>query len=492
MNVLFAASECVPFASTGGLGDVAASLPKALVQLGARVTRVMPYYRAVREGRHAVETLPLSLEIPIGRGVRRAEFARLERDGVTTYFVVRDEYFDRSHLYALPHRAYEDNFERYLFFQKAVVGLIDALGLAPDILHANDWQTALLPYFLRHGIHGRGRAGGERTVFTVHNLAYQGVFPSEDFALANLPPSLFSLRGLEFFGQLNCLKGALYAADAITTVSRTYAREIQAPDLGCGLDGVIRERAGDLHGIVNGIDYDTWDPARDPRLPFHYRSGDLAGKARCRAQLCARVGFPDDRDALLIGMVSRLTEQKGFDLLRTAMAGVMDRPVRLVFLGSGEARYQDLCLEWQRRWPERVHASIAFDQDLAHWIEAGADAFLMPSRYEPCGLNQLYSLRYGTPPIVSRTGGLLDTVEPVTSLADARRAGTGFHLSEYTAAGLHAALDLALEVYRQPKVWAALQRRAMEQDFSWDSTAREYLAVYRQLVQPAPGQWPVA
>ena len=478
MRILFASSECVPFASTGGLGDVSSSLPKALAGAGYSVVRVMPFYRQVRDGGFAAEPLPLTLEIPLGRSVRRAEFHRLERDGVTTYFVTRDEYFDRSSLYSLPHRAYEDNFERYLFFQKAIVGLIDALGLAPDVVHANDWQTALLPFYLRHGIHGRSRVGRERTVLTIHNLAYQGVFPAEDFALTNLPGSLFSMHGLEFYGQVNCLKGGLYAADALTTVSRTYAREIQTPAFGCGLEGVIRERAGVLHGIVNGIDFDEWNPATDPHLAAHYGSSTLANKKLCRTKLRELCGFAETAGPLL-GMVSRMTEQKGFDLLGAAMPGLMKQPVQLALLGSGEARYQDLCLGWQREWPDKVKVFTKFDQALAHQIEAGADAFLMPSRYEPCGLNQLYSLRYGTPPVVSDTGGLADTVEAVRSeLPD---LGTGFKMRAYSAEAFLEQIDELLTVFADAKAWTALQRRAMAREFSWKNTATEYMELYRTL-----------
>jgi starch synthase len=481
MRILFVSSECVPFASTGGLGDVSASLPKALAAAGFDVIRVLPYYRQVREGKHGVQPMPLSLEIPMGRSVLRAEFATLKRDGVTNYFVVRDEFFDRTHLYSLPHRAYEDNFERYLFFQKAVVGLVDALGLKPDIVHGNDWQTGLLPAFFRHGIHGHRRAGEERTVFTIHNLAYQGVFPADLFPMTNLPASFFGMQGLEFYGQMNCLKAALYTSDAITTVSRTYANEIQTPAFGCGLEGVIRERTSVLRGIVNGIDYDEWNPSNDPHLASKYDADTLPLKRLCRAKLLEECGFPSDTKKPLIGMISRMTEQKGFDLLRSALPGLMDRDLHFVFLGSGEARYQDLCLQWQETWPDKVKTILKFDPALAHRIEAGADAFLMPSRYEPCGLNQLYSLRYGTLPIVSNTGGLADTVEGVDEKT-VQTKGTGFKMDEYSPKGLSEQINLMIRTFAKPDVWMAVQKRAMAKDFSWSVTANEYMAMYRELV----------
>jgi starch synthase len=484
MKTVFVSSEATPYASTGGLADVAAALPVALKGQGMQVCRVMPMYRRVIESTHAMRDTGWRLDVPVGLRTLTAEVWISEDEPVVTYFIRKDEFFDRRELYSLPDRDYDDNFERFVFFQKAVVALLDRLGLQADIVHANDWQTALIPYFLKYGIRGMGREQTEKTVFTVHNLAYQGIFPAETFPYTNLPFSVFSLAHVEYYGNINCMKGALVSADHITTVSKRYAQEILTPEYGCGLEGVLAGVKDNLTGILNGVDYRVWDPSRDHMIPANYSSKDLAGKQTCREHVLQRMGLgkQKDGDIPVIGMVSRLVDQKGFDLLAESMEAIMQHDVIFILLGSGREEYQALCRTWTATWPDRFAAVIGFDVELSHEIEAGADIFLMPSRFEPCGLNQLYSLKYGTVPLVYATGGLDDTIERVSKDAD---TGTGFKFDGYTSEALIAELERALSLYKNPAAWKALQLRGMEADFSWNQSAAAYIRLYESLTQTA-------
>jgi len=422
----------------------------------------------------------MRFSIPMGDTAHEAEIWIHDDDEAPTYFIRRDEYFDRSQLYGLPHRDYDDNFARFCFFQKAVVALVDAVG-GVQIVHANDWQTGLLPYYLARGIDGYGRSHRERVVFTIHNLAYQGIFPISDFALSNLPPSLFRLDTFEFYGKFSCMKAGLTGSHRVTTVSPTYAREIQTEAGGCGLDGVIKETAGRLTGILNGVDYEVWNPEIDPHLVRNYSARNfVAEKEACRADLLAAMGLKPAATLSVIGLVGRLADQKGLDILAEAMPRLMKKRIQMVLLGTGQAKYEQLCREWMKTWPGRFAARIGFDNALAHKIEAGADLFLMPSRFEPCGLNQMYSLRYGTPPIVHATGGLEDTVADVQ---ESPAGGTGFKFREYTASALLQAVDRALEFKSDTAAWNALRGRAMTIDYSWDRSARDYITLYEGMLR---------
>jgi starch synthase len=485
VNVIYASSEIVPFASSGGLGDVAAALPPALAAQGIRVSRVMPLYRHVTDGPFDLEDTGLVFDTPLGHDVVRAEIWATEEGGVRTYFVRRDEFFDRRELYSLPERDYDDNFARFVFFQKAVVQLIDALGETVDIVHCNDWQTALLPLYLEHGVHGLGRGGGERTVITIHNLAFQGLFPSTLYYLANLPLSELSIDSLEFYGQISCLKGGLTSADRVTTVSMKYAEEICGEEMGCGLAGLLASLGPRLTGIVNGVDYTVWDPAQDAYLAETYSASNPAGKRQCKRALLREMGLTPRPGTALLGMVSRLTDQKGLDILAKAMPEIMKRSVQFVLLGSGEEKYHKLCREWAKQWPDRFVPRLGFDTALAHRIEAGADLFVMPSRYEPCGLNQMYSLRYGTLPLVHATGGLEDTI---VDLDENPKQGTGVKFREYAPKALVEALDRALERYLNPQGWKKIVTRAMKQDFSWHESAQKYLELYEELLASPTGR----
>lgn len=477
MRVLFVSSEVAPFSKTGGLADVSGALPAAVGRLGLEVRVMTPFYRCVRDGSWPVAPAgEVAVELAgVPQPVRVLEGAL--PGGPPTWFVDHPHSFDRPGLYGEGGRDYPDNLERFALFCRATLEWVRASSWVPDVVHCNDWQAALVPVYLR--VSGEPLWSGVASLLTVHNLAYQGLFPADRYPLLGLPPELYSPRYLEFWGQVNLLKGGLVFADVLNTVSETYAREIQTPELGCGLDGVLRERAGDLYGILNGVDYSVWDPRNDPYLPARYGPADLSGKATCKAALQREVGLHQVADVPLFGMVSRLVEQKGVDLLAACVDRFPASGAQLVVLGTGDPRHEARLRDAGGRYPGWVAVRIGFDERLAHWIEAGCDAFLMPSRYEPSGLNQLYSLRYGTVPVVRRTGGLADSVVDATPEAVARGEATGFVFDEYTPEAFWAAVERALAAYRDRDLWDRLVRAGMAQDFSWDRAARRYVDLYR-------------
>ena len=477
MKVVFVASEVSPYASTGGLADVAQALPVALTQRGIDTWRMMPFYRQVAESEPTAIDTGIRLKVPMGIRSLTAEIWATTDSEPVTYFIRRDEYFDRSCLYSMPHRDYEDNFERFLFFQKAVVLLIEHLKLQPDIVHCNDWQTGLLPAYLRYGVQGMGRRATEKSVFTIHNLAYQGLYDGPAFSLTNLPFSTFSVDGFEFYGQINCMKAGIIFSDRITTVSKSYADEIQTDEFGCGLNGVLSARRQVLDGIPNGVDYTTWNPETDPHIKRHFTHDNLRGKKQCRQDLAESMGLDLHPGMPLMGMVTRLTEQKGLDLLAEAMEQMMSMEMCFVLLGSGEERYHALCRDWAKRWPGQFSVTLAYDNQLAHRIESGADLFLMPSRFEPCGLNQLYSLRYGTLPIVHAVGGLKDTVSDLPADPE---AGNGFVFDVYDTEHLLSAVHSALDTYKKRSFWLSTVKRVMQEDHSWNAAADSYIDIYQR------------
>ncbi|MCX6996904.1 MAG: glycogen synthase GlgA [Kiritimatiellaeota bacterium] len=481
MKIVYVASEINPYASTGGLADVAGALPRALAKFpGAEVLRIMPLYRMVAERGFALQDTGLRLDIPVGFRTLPAEIWRADEESPRTYFVRRDEFFDRSHLYGSPDKDYDDNFERFVFFQKAVVALIDALKLQPDIVNCNDWQTGLLPLFLRQGIRGMGREQREHAVFTIHNLAFQGIFNGAQYGITNLPFLYFNMDGLEFYGNISSMKAGIAYAERVTTVSRTYAQEIQTDAFGCGLQGLLSRLSGKLIGIQNGVDYADWDPATDRQIAAPFSAAKLEGKEVCRQSLARQLGLTLKPGRPLLGMVTRLTDQKGLDLLSRAMPELMQRDVTLVLLGLGQEKYHDLCRQWAQTWPDRFAAKLDFDTSLARRIIAGSDIMLMPSRFEPCGLNHLYGLRYGTIPLVHAVGGLDDTVAPVANQA---QPGNGFKFKAYAPAALLSAVDEALGCYRDPAAWRRVMTRNMALDFSWSKQAVGYMEMYRQIVE---------
>ena len=472
MKVLFCASEIVPLAKTGGLADVAGALPVALASRGVDVRLAMPRYRGITLPEQGAG--PVAVRVGDQMLAGTVAVSRLPGGHLPVWLVDQPALFDRRGLYGEEGRDYDDNLTRFTFFARALLQWLKGQEWQPDVIHCNDWQTALIPVIL--AAEGRGPA----TVFTIHNLAYQGLFPAEQFPRTGLPWSLFTMRGLEFWGQVNLLKGGLYFANVLSTVSETYAREIQTEEFGAGLDGVLRDRGADLFGILNGVDYATWDPSVDTLIPARYAPDDLAGKAVCKQHLQRTFTLPEDARTPLIGMVTRLADQKGLDLVAAVIENVLDLGVQFVLLGTGDPRYHALFQDLTARRPSQVAARLGFDNALAHQIEAGADLFLMPSRYEPSGLNQLYSLRYGTVPVVRRTGGLADSIVDVTAESLARGTANGFVFDAYTPEALWEALRRALESYRTPAVWRRVQQHGMCADFSWDRSAGRYLDLYER------------
>lgn len=480
MKVLHVTSEAAPYSKTGGLADVSAGLPAALAALGLQVKVVSPLYRSVAEREISLGVLksPVHIDFRDKDFSARVYVHRLQHE-LSYYFIGRDEFFDRTNLYGTPWGDYFDNADRFIFFSRAALAMCRQLRFRPDIIHCHDWQTALIPAMLKHPMVGDTFWRNTRSVFTIHNLAYQGVFPQEYMPVSGLPPELFTLEGLEFYGRVNLLKGGIVFADRITTVSKTYAKEICTPEFGYGLDGVLRRYKSRLTGILNGVDYASWDPAVDPHIVRNYSRGDLSGKTPCKEDLRRIYGLTGLPDAPLIGMVGRLVEQKGLDIILDAVDGILKTGADLVILGSGEDRYHQELSALARRYQGRLGVRIGFDPVLAHKIEAGADIFLMPSRYEPCGLNQMYSLKYGTIPIVRATGGLEDTIREFDPESG---RGNGFKFKAYSAQALVSCVRRAAVFYKKKDLWAVLIRNAMRDDFSWDTAARKYLRLYEKVM----------
>jgi starch synthase len=486
LRILFVSAEVAPFAKTGGLGDVVGALPKALAALGHDVRVVMPLYQVVRHGQFALEELVSELTVPLVIGNRTArvwQSVALTSDvsaaRTPVYFIEQDEFFARPGLYGDENGDYPDNAIRFIFFCRAALALALRLGDPLDVIHCHDWQTALIPAYLRALPWLDARLASAALVYTVHNLAYQGVFPAWAFQLTGLPPPLFQPTGMEFFGMVNFMKAGLLYADVLTTVSPTYAEEICTPDFGFGLHTVLQTRRNALVGILNGVDYSVWSPEVDPHITARYHAEDLTGKAECKKALLQEFHLPGEIETPLIGMISRLVDQKGFDLLVAALDRLLTLNFRLVILGSGAQPYEEFLSSLSQRYPQKVAVRVGFDDVLAHQIEAGSDCFLMPSRYEPCGLNQIYSLRYGTIPIVRATGGLKDTVMPFNPETG---EGTGFVFQDASGDALFSAVNEALTIFANPTAWRRLMRNAMAQDFSWRESATRYVELYQRTI----------
>ncbi len=475
MRVLFVASEVAPFAKTGGLGDVCGALPGALRRRGLDVRVVMPLYAGMQWD--PLERLEGTLEVPMWWGRARAgvRLGYLPGGQVPVYFLEYNRYFDRPFLYGPPGDGYGDNIERFTFLSRGALELSKRLGFLPDVIHANDWQTALIPVYV-NTVEWAQPLHGSATIYTVHNLLHQGVSDGGAMFVTGLGSEHYHPGEFEHFGTLNLAKAALQHATLLTTVSPTYAREIQTPEAGCGLDGVLRGRKDDLFGILNGIDVSEWDPATDRHIAARFTAERMEGKQACKAALQAEAGFPVDPRIPLFGTIGRLTYQKGFDVLAHCMDRVLSWDMQMVLLGSGDRDGVEFFSALSAQNPGRFKAWLTFDERLAHRIEAGADFFLMPSRFEPCGLNQMYSLRYGTLPVARATGGLVDTVQ---SYREATGEGTGFLFGDLTPGALADTIGWALSTwYHRPAHVQALRQRAMAQDFSWDRAAESYERLY--------------
>lgn len=492
LKICMVSSEVVPYAKTGGLADVVGALAIEFATLGHDVIVLLPCYRQVKSlGFQMTDYVRLS--VPTSHGLVEGDIqelavssSRVMESGRLRVFVVRhDPSFDRPGLYQEAGEDYPDNCARFVLFCRAVMELLvhfgEKDGWEADLLHVHDWQSALCAVYLRSIYQPHAFLSKVRTVLTIHNLGYQGLFPAEQFALTGLSPQLFTPAGLEFYGAVNLLKGGLLFADLLTTVSPTYSREIQSAEFGCGLDGVIRARKHVLHGIVNGIDAETWDPSKDPFLPAPYSLSDMTGKARCKTALQRELGLRQQKVPLL-GVIARLTSQKGIDLVLEVIPELLELRVQVAILGTGDAQYEEQLRLWADRYAGRIALRNVFDEELAHRIEAGADVFIMPSRYEPCGLSQLYSLRYGTVPVVRKTGGLADTVVNYTPRSFKDSRVTGFSFTDTNAASLLTCILLALSVYQKKSDWGRIVKAGMEQDLSWARSAETYIRLFEEVL----------
>ncbi len=475
MKILYVASEVAPFAKTGGLADVVGALPKAMKKGGHDARIIMPLYKCVESGGFTIKKARKGVEISLGGSVQKGMLRQTALQDIPVYLLENREFYSRSFLYGTPEGDYPDNARRFGFFCHAVVDLLKRLDFRPDIIHCNDWQTALIPALIRYGHAGDPFFMKTAIVYTIHNLAYQGIFERSALADLGIDDSYFTVDRMEYYDKVNLMKGGILASDIVNTVSDTYCREIQSEEMGCGLEGVLRQRGRDLYGILNGIDYEEWDPAIDPALFRNYSVSARTGKAANKKGLQKLLGLEQKQDVPLIAMITRLSAQKGFDLVEKLMPKFAEENLQLVVLGAGDEKYMKMLTEFKDRGAANISINLSFDQVLARRIYAGSDMFLMPSHYEPCGLGQLIAFRYGSVPIVRKTGGLADTV------FDARegvREPNGFSFDEYTADSCWNAISRALESFADRKSWDRIVRSGMHSENSWENSAGEYEGLY--------------
>lgn len=476
-----AASEVTPYAKTGGLADVIGSLPLALQKLGYDVRVITPKYKMTDEEKFGLHTVIGNFGVPLSS--RSENCSVLEgkyAETVPVYFIKNDTYYHRDYLYGDSQGDYPDNAERFIYFSRSILEICKALNFSPDIVHCNDWQTGLVPIYLRQLYRNDPFFAKTASVFTIHNLGYQGLFWHYDMHLTGLGWDLFTPSGLEYYGKINLMKGGLLWADVVNTVSPKYAEEIQTREFGHGLEGVLQYRKDDLYGIINGVDYAAWNPETDPLIAKNYGIASLQGKMECKKDLLKEFGLSYIAGYPVIGMISRLDDQKGFDILAEVIDKIMKMDVYFVLLGTGHEKYHKLFRHIGEKYAQKVGIRIAYDNTLAHKIEAGSDMLLMPSRYEPCGLNQIYSLKYGTVPIVRATGGLHDTVKTFQPNAN---VGTGIKFNKYQSDNLLSAIKTAVKAYHDAEKWHALMIRGMQEDFSWDVSAKEYEKLYKKALE---------
>ncbi|MGD9076758.1 MAG: glycogen synthase GlgA [Desulfobacteraceae bacterium] len=483
LRILFLSPEAVPFAKTGGLADVAGALPAALKRLGTDVRLVLPLYRVVREGDFKTRPLLNNLEIPLGIERLTADVLETKTaDDIPVYLIERDDMYDRPNLYGSARGDHYDNLERFAFFAHASLRIAEAISFKPDVIHCHDWQTGLVPALLKGPYLDTSTFSGTSSVFTIHNIGYQGIFPEEKLSVTGLPKSgFFHSEGLEFWGQVSLLKAGIVYSEAITTVSPKYAEEIQTPEYGMGMEGILQTRQASLHGILNGVDYRLWDPAQDFHLAAKYSAQEMQGKSQCKEALIEEMGLePSLQERPLVAMISRLDAQKGLDLVVKVLGKILKLDVGLIVLGSGDEKIQQAIRKAAKKNPGRVGLFIGFNEPLAHRIMGGADVFLIPSRYEPCGLTQMYALKYGTVPVVRSTGGLDDTIVPYDPKT---REGNGFKFGPYKPASFVAAIRKAVDLFHNAEAWKKLLANGMKADFSWDRSAQSYLELYRRVIE---------
>lgn len=477
MKVLFAAAECAPFFKTGGLGDVAGALPKELKKQGIDVRVVLPLYSTMPQ-RYKNQLVDVAqFEVKVGWRSQYCGIKKLKKDNIHYYFIDNLYYFNRSSIYG-----FDDDGERFAFFAQAICEMLEKIDFIPDILHVNDWHTSIIPVLLKDKYQWITSYQSIKTILTIHNLQFQGVFDQLVLSdLYGIGYNAFHEHGLKYYDDINCLKGGIFYADQVTTVSPTYAQEIQTPQFGENLDGVLRFNSYKLKGILNGIDYKVFNPETDNVIPAHFSTKNLKGKAVNKTTLQEQVGLPVNEKTALMSMVSRLTTQKGCNLLRDKIDELMHRNIQVLILGTGEKEYEDSFNYFTWKYPEKFKMIVDFDVALAQHIYAGSDLFIMPSAFEPCGLSQLNSLRYGTLPIVHETGGLKDTVQPYNPYTG---KGTGFSFNDFRSSVMVETIDRALTVYYdEPKNWASLVKQAMSKDFSWEKSTNEYIQVYTAMLR---------
>ena len=477
LKVLFVASEATPFAKSGGLADVAGSLPRALRQLGHDVRVVIPCYRMAEQDNRLLKGSQ-SVEITLQGTPYRASLKEAVYDGVPYWFIDTPEFFDRDDLYGTAEGEYPDNGLRFGFFAQAVLEMVKRLDFQPDLIHLNDWQSGFVPVLLKTTYQQDAFFAATKTLLTIHNLGYQGIFPLTLLQQLDLPEELASPAELEYFGNLSVLKGAIHYADLINTVSPTYCREIQEPEQGYGFDGILRQRSADLSGIINGLDYRSWTPETDVALAHNYSAQNLRGKGLCKKSLQKELGLEISREVPIIAVVSRLVQQKGIDLIKSLWQELLERDLQFVLLGSGTQQEMAFWREQQDKYPGKVSINLTFNENLSHRLYSAADLLLVPSLYEPCGLTQMIALKYGALPVVRRTGGLADTVVDVN---ENPKEGYGFVFDRFDSQELLQSIDQALDLYVQRRRWLTIVRRGMNQDFSWTNSATEYQKLYRQL-----------
>lgn len=477
MKILFVASEVSPFAKTGGLADVTGSLPRALKKKGHDVRIIMPLYQCVEEDDFTIRKVRKGVEITVNGEVRKGLLRQTSLDHIPVYLLENRDYFHRPELYGTPAGDYPDNSRRFGFFCRGVIELLKRMDFRPDVIHCHDWQTALIPVLLKYGHQEDPFYRKTALVYTIHNLAYQGVFEREALPDLGLDDSHFTIERLEFYNRINLMKGGILAADVVNTVSDTYCREIQTEEMGCGLEGVLRLRSHDLYGILNGIDYQEWNPATDPALFKKYTPSSLSGKAANKKGLQKALGLQQAADIPLLAMITRLSTQKGIDLLEKLLPRFAEERLQLVILGTGDEKYMTMLKDFKETGAGNISIHLAFDTALSRRIYAGSDMFLMPSHYEPCGLGQLIALRYGSVPVVRKTGGLADTV---FDRRDGVRDPNGFTFDDYTPEAFLEAITRALDAYRDRKSWDKMVRIGMHSDYSWEHSAGEYEALYEK------------